>query len=54
MPSGRGLGLLCTNSLTFLRPLALFAASARLGPMDAELRGIGVSRTKEARTCWNK
>ena len=47
MSSGRSLGLLCTNSLTFPRPLALFADSARLGPTDAELRGVEVSRNPQ-------
>ncbi len=42
MPSGRNLGLLGTNSLTSPRPLALFADSARLGPTNTELRGMGV------------
>lgn len=41
MPSGRNLGLLGTNSLTFPRPLAFFADSTRLGPTDAESRGRG-------------
>ena len=38
----RTLDLLYTNSLTSPRLSALFADSARLGPTDAELRGIGV------------
>ena len=42
MSSGRSLDLLCTSSLTSPSPLALFADSARLGPTDAELRGIGI------------
>ena len=44
MSSGLSLDLLWTNSLTSPRPLPLFADSARLGPTDAELRGIEVQR----------
>lgn len=44
MSSRRSLDLLCTNSLTPPRRLTLFADSAPLGPTDAELRGIEVSR----------
>ena len=47
MSSRRSLDLLCTNSLTFPRPLASFADSARLGPADAELREIEVERNSE-------
>ncbi len=47
MSSGRSLGFLCTNFLTFPHPFTLFADSARLGPTDAELRGIEVSQNPQ-------